>query len=368
MSKTISYRFTSSGNESKFYISPNMGSGIPSFSDLQVTELNVKNITIPKAFYSFRDDTKDSILFKVNGVNISINSGLTTIIDIVSVLNAEMILQELGGASLIPATVSEGNSYKTTAYRLKIDYIGALVVDYAQHSAAKAYGLEEVSLSGTSSYTFKIPIDDIVLFRSEIPTVSVKYVGIEEYESYQITLSEGDKSMDNLIDELTSQITGFPWVSDLNFSYDKQKRLTLTVTVTEDVTHVKWHASKTLGIPNDTIIQVAVNIATLECSAAVNMNLTTSINIKSNVLGKLRKDRTVLYPYDKYTLCSVPITERIFGKMLIANPDLNFVFSNPIKIPYIDFQLVDDENKLIDLNGFLWSITLTFTYIGNIVT
>lgn len=369
MSGEITYKFvanreTTGGCEQKFFIPGKVNSSVPNFADLAVKSITINEVVMPVEF------------FNVTAYN---NTGFCnlgeTLVNFTGYNSSEQFIADMnfqtGGAiTLVSSTLLE-DGFETTGYRLKIDYTDGLIVNHVSHPAAKYLGLEEITRTGSGSYIFRLPLDNA------------------SYELQRgnnrinlITTFEDETTTENIFDippgnypaaDIAAQIESYYQATDtfvsLLVTYDSITNTFLFVQdepVENPITTVTIKANKLIGFYEDyTYTTTSPGYFEVRSPYPIDIRLTTNVHIKSNQLGRFSVNRRILYPDDKTIIAIIPV-DKNYEEVIYYKPTTILLYNNPISFRYIDITLVDDQGKVIDLNGFYWSITMTFNYINSI--
>lgn len=376
--RSITYIFTATraitrGCSHKFYIPGGGRPGIPSFSDLSITSATIEEIMIPIEFTTFTSFANSN--FGAAGNYTLVNpGGLVTLNEFVASINSQLLTNGVGSATISPVTITEDNGYKTTAYRLQVQYTNGFVVDHRLHGGAKFIGLEEVNLVGSGFYTFRTIFNDsdfnpntVIESRLTITLTDGDNVWVTYYDIPSGTYSP--VKLAGLI-QTAFQIGGQASLhvfNDLVVTYDATNNK-FNFTVSSLVADYQTTNVITIGI----LKQIGVNnILSLpfsqgvelafESPDAINLRFSEYLHIKSKNLTSSANNKKILYPNVKTLLTSV-VVDKGYRNVLVKRPKEKIKYKSPLKLHYIDFEVVDGKNNFIDLNGAEWAIAIKFTY------
>jgi hypothetical protein len=376
--RSITYIFTATreitkGCSHKFYIPGGGRPGLPSFSDLSITSATIEEIMMPIEFTTFTSFTNTSF-GAAGGFTLVNPGGLTTLAEFVDSINSQLLSNGVGSATISPITITEDNGYKTTAYRLRVFYTDGFVVDHRLHGGAKFIGLEEVNLVGSGYYTFRTIFNNDDFNPNTVIDSRMTFTlsdGVDQWTSYY-DIPSGTYSPVRLASLIQTafQIGGQASLhvfNDLVVTYDSANNK-FNFTVSDLVADYNTTTVITLGI----LKQIGVNSSlsfsftqgeelAFQSPDAINLRFSEYLHIKSKNLTSSANNKKILYPGVKTLLTSI-VVDKGYRNVLIKRPKEKIKYRNPLKLQYIDLEVVDGKNNPIDLNGAEWAITIKFTY------
>lgn len=385
MDSKLSYTFTSdtnvTGSNSRFYIPPSA----VGFNSLDITQISIDDVSIPTTYFNI--ETRDAYLCNVGGrdIRITLSSSTVTPQELIDSLNERLTTYELGTATLSSITAADG----TTAYRLTITSDQSISVAHHKHKLALAVGLEEMGV-GSGPYTFKMPIEQTIKLFNKFNTNSEFTIyGVISNESAasctfyipngQYTESQLASTLNTLISASTStspdglNTLSNPFVGSGVTYDDKARRLQFTLRCNVNVIDYTFNTNPLVGFkmtqrystlnpspvaPETPTITSGTDVIFYAPSPPM-LRRTNIIAIQSVQLGSIGSKKRI-WPTTNI-IASIPVTEP-YGTVQTMKTATIIRFNNSIRLNYIDLAILCDDGSTLDLNGYPWSITMTFNF------
>lgn len=320
----------------------------------RVLEIEVENVSIPFSYYIVNSGN-NSIRF-ANGDSATITAGSYTPANLASTIQ-----------STVRASTSYTSftcTYDTVSYTFTLanpSTFGIYVNEsaYANSSIAQSIGFS-VSKSGSTSYASEVPISDQIITLAGANNQLIISVGLTDYT---VTLTNGNYDGYSMATEIQTQINATA-LDSYSCSYSRTT-LKFTITHASDNFTVKGATSSAGTILGFTYNQAAVSNGSAMAATsnnAVSLSGPNLVYIRSNTIAQLKFSKSV---------ADTKVNENIIYSVLVQAAPGDYITEMPQKprpirlsknatISSIDLSITDADNRILNLNGLDWSITLSF--------